>query len=91
MSRHPTDGQIDRACDRLERMIIGARNANHASEFAVIKAAAASSLEAALRLILPDLRHSISAGDGRFTSSQLHAVEDALSEATGSLISELAA
>lgn len=91
MSRHPTDAQIDRACDRLERMIAGARNANHASEYAVIKAAAATSLESALRLILPDLKHSISSGDGRFTSSQLHAVEDALAEASGSLIVEMAA
>lgn len=85
MSRHPTDAQIDRACDKLERMIIGARNSNHASEYAVLRASAASSLESALRLILPDLKHSISAGDGRFTRSQLHAVEDALAEATGAM------
>lgn len=52
-------------------------------ECAVVRAAAAYSLESALRLILPDLRHSISSGDGRFTQSQLQAIEAALGEASG--------
>ncbi len=87
----PSDYDVDRACDKLRHMIVGAENSNHASEHAVIRAAAAPSLEAALRLILPDLRYSISAGDGRFTRSQLHAIEDALAEANGTLRSEVAA
>lgn len=90
MSRHPSDAQIDRDCDKLERMVLGARNSNHASEYAVLRAAAAYSLENALRLILPDLRNSISSGDGRFTRSQLHAIEDAINEAAGA-IEEIAA
>lgn len=42
--------------------------------------AAMRRLEGALRLILPDLRHSIQSGDGRFTLSQLQAVESAVDE-----------
>lgn len=42
--------------------------------------AAMRRLESALRLILPDLRHSIQSGDGRFTLSQLEAVETAVDE-----------
>ena len=38
----------------------------------------AAKLRAALWLILPDLRHSIKCGDGRFTSHQLASAEDAL-------------
>ena len=45
--------------------------------------AAMRSLENALRLILPDLRHSISSGDGRFTPSQLEAIEAAIGESSG--------
>lgn len=78
-----SDAQIDAAISKLQRIICGAENSNHASECAVIRAAAAHKLESALRLILPDLRHSISSGDGRFTPSQLEAIETALNEASG--------
>ena len=79
----PSETQVDLAINKLTNMIIGAENSNHASECAVVRAAAAYSLESALRLILPDLRHSIASGDGRFTHSQLEAVEAALGEAMG--------
>lgn len=45
--------------------------------------AAMRRLEDACRLILPDLRHSIQSGDGRFTPSQLEAVQLAVNEAAG--------
>jgi len=81
----PSDTQVELAISKLERMIVGAEHSNQASQCAVVRAAAAYSLESALRLILPDLRHSISSGDGRFTHYQLQAIEAALGEAGGSI------
>lgn len=49
----------------------------------ILKASAAVDLAAAVRLVLPEIRQSLSAGDGRFTQSQVEALEHALACSRG--------
>ena len=79
----PSDYAVATAIRQLQRMIEAAENCNHAGEVAVVRAAAAGLLERALRLVLPEIRNSISAGDGRFTDEQVDAIEQALAQARG--------
>ncbi len=74
---------IDTAIAHLRQVIAAAESRDPAAMAAVLEAAAAADLKAAVHIVLPEIRHSISAGDGRFTQSQVRALEGALSAARG--------
>ena len=48
-------------------------------------------LKMAVQLVLPEIRHSISCGDGRFTGDQVASLEAALASARGEAIVQEAA
>lgn len=79
----PSDYAVADAIRQLQKMITAAENCNHAGEVATVRAASAGLLERALRLVLPEIRNSISAGDGRFTTDQVDTIEQALAHARG--------
>ena len=83
--------QVELAISQLKSIIEAAENYRHTGAIAVLKAAAAGPLERVIRLILPEIRNSISCGDGRFTSHQVHEIEHALAIARGEEISSEAA
>lgn len=74
---------IDAAIASLKTIISAAENRDPAAVAAVLAAAAANDLKGAVRLVLPEIRHSISAGDGRFTPDQVLHLERALETARG--------
>lgn len=78
--------QIDDAIAHLRAIIAAAENRNPSAAAAVVEAAAAGSLKRAVRLVLPEIRHSISAGDGRFTDNQVYMLESALAESRGATL-----
>lgn len=87
----PSDSQVLDAIDGMKAIIEGAANSNHVAELALMKAANADRLYAALRLVRPEIVHSIASGDGRFTQSQVHAIDAALAAASGSAVLKEAA
>lgn len=74
---------LDCAIASLKSMISAAESRDPAAVAGVLTAAAANDLRGAVRLVLPEIRHSISAGDGRFTHDQVGALERALENARG--------
>lgn len=74
---------IDSAIASLKTIISAAESRDPAAVAAVLAAAAANDLKGAVRLVLPEIRHSISAGDGRFTHDQVLHLERALETARG--------
>lgn len=74
---------VDSAIASLKTIIRAAESRDPAAMAAVLTAAAANDLKGAVRLVLPEIRHSISAGDGRFTGDQVDALERALESARG--------
>lgn len=85
----PSDYAVSTAIRELQKMIEAAENSNHAGEIATVRAAAAGALERALRLVLPEIRNSISAGDGRFTDEQVATIEEALAHARGDFLASV--
>lgn len=85
----PSDFAVSTAIRQLKGMIEAAENSNHAGEVATVRASAAWLLESALRLVLPEIRNSISAGDGRFTPEQIDAIEQALAQARGDFLASV--
>lgn len=79
----PSEAEVDRAIKKLKMIIEAAENSNHQGEVAVVRAANAFSLESALRLVAPEIKNSISCGDGRFTADQIDAIDQALFSAAG--------
>ena len=79
----PTDIAVNLAITKLKLILDAAENSNHAGEVAAVRAAEAWTLESAIRLVLPEIRNSLSCGDGRFTAEQIETIEDALSAARG--------
>ena len=47
-------------------------------------------LKMAVQLVLPEIRHSIKCGDGRFTGNQVASLEAALASARGEVVQEAA-
>lgn len=80
----------DIAIARLRTMVAAAESGDATAIKAVVTAAAATDLRDAVHMVLPEIRHSLSAGDGRFTTSQVEVLEDALSRARGKDIAEAA-
>lgn len=74
---------VDSAIASLKDIIRAAESRDPAAIAAVLTAAAANDLKGAVRLVLPEIRHSIHAGDGRFTGDQVDALERALETARG--------
>lgn len=79
----PYEHDVDRAIAGLSQIIEGAANSNHNAKVAAVRAFSADRLYAALKLIRPEIVHSIAAGDGRFTLSQVDAIDAALAAASG--------
>lgn len=72
---------VDDAIASLRAVLDAAERRDPAAVNTVLKAAAANELHSAVRLVLPEIRHSIHAGDGRFTPSQVQHLESALQSA----------
>lgn len=79
----PSDATVENAVNQFRKIIEAASNSNHAGEVAIVRAAAAPRLEEALRNVLPEIKNSVSCGDGRFTTSQILLIEAALAAARG--------
>lgn len=79
----PSDIEVDLAIKKLKMIIDAAENSNHQGEVAAVRAANAFALERALRLVAPEIKNSISCGDGRFTTDQIEAIDQALFNASG--------
>lgn len=79
----PAECEVDRAIAGLSLIVEGAANANHNAEIAAVRAFHADRLYAALKLIRPEMMHSVRCGDGRFTRDQCRAVDDAIAAASG--------
>ena len=79
----PSEIAVDLAVRKAELMLDAAKNSNHNGEVAIVRAMEAWTLEAALRLVLPEIRNSYASGDGRFTAEQIDAIDDALAAARG--------
>lgn len=71
--QHVTD-----AIAQLRAMIAAAERGEPRAVAGVVAAATAPQLRNAVRLVLPEIRQSISAGDGRFTADQVAVLEAAL-------------
>ena len=79
----PSETAVELAIKKCGLMIEAAGNSNHNGEVAIVRASAAWNLERALKLVLPEIKNSISCGDGRFTKDQVLEIEAALSLARG--------
>lgn len=69
---------VTEAIAQLRAMIAAAERGEPRAVAGVVAAATAPQLRNAVRLVLPEIRQSISAGDGRFTADQVAVLEAAL-------------
>lgn len=74
---------VNDAIRDMRNTLAGAERRDPEAVSALLKATAAIDLAAAVRLVLPEIRQSLSAGDGRFTMSQVESLEKALAFSRG--------